>query len=104
MIAGVTNGSIDSAIGLFCFGLSPLTMTQSRPTKDQSAAGQMEAGNTTLTVNGRHVAPAFVDAVDNGRGIPRKARNRLVHPFLTTKREGIGLWSAKAVRGGKISS
>ena len=86
-------------------------MIPSRVTEIQNGADIMDDGSTlTLrsrgdkqVLNGRRVTAVVIDVTDTGKGISPKVQN-LFDPFFATKEEGTGLWLAKAVHRGKISS
>ena len=49
-------------------------------------------GEGAVRVACRRVGTGFVvDIIDNGRGLPRENRNRLLEPYMTTREKGTGL-------------
>lgn len=62
-----------------------------------------------VTISARALDPATVEVAvtDNGPGLPREVRNKLFEPFVTTKRDGMGLGLSIArsiveAHGGKL--
>jgi two-component system nitrogen regulation sensor histidine kinase NtrY len=39
----------------------------------------------------RHNGSLYVDVIDNGKGLPRENRQRLLEPYMTTREKGTGL-------------
>ena len=69
-------------------------------------AGQIEKGRILVAAS-RDGSDIFVDVIDNGIGLPKENRSRLLEPYVTTREKGTGLGLAIVGRileehGGKI--
>jgi two-component system nitrogen regulation sensor histidine kinase NtrY len=69
-------------------------------------AGQIEKGRILVAAS-RDGGDIFVDVIDNGIGLPKENRSRLLEPYVTTREKGTGLGLAIVGRileehGGKI--
>jgi two-component system nitrogen regulation sensor histidine kinase NtrY len=69
-------------------------------------AGQIEKGRIRVAAS-RDGGDIFVDVIDNGIGLPKENRSRLLEPYVTTREKGTGLGLAIVGRileehGGKI--
>jgi two-component system, NtrC family, nitrogen regulation sensor histidine kinase NtrY len=69
-------------------------------------AGQIEKGRILVALS-RDGGDIFVDVIDNGIGLPKENRSRLLEPYVTTREKGTGLGLAIVGRileehGGKI--
>jgi two-component system nitrogen regulation sensor histidine kinase NtrY len=72
-------------------------------------AAELESGRkgTILIRAARHGATFVVDVIDNGKGLPRENRQRLLEPYMTTREKGTGLGLAIVTKiaeehGGRI--
>jgi two-component system nitrogen regulation sensor histidine kinase NtrY len=68
--------------------------------------GELERGRITVSVN-RDGKEAVIDVIDNGIGLPKENRARLLEPYVTTREKGTGLGLAIVGRileehGGRI--
>jgi two-component system nitrogen regulation sensor histidine kinase NtrY len=52
--------------------------------------GEIDRGRIRIAVT-REGSDIIVDAVDNGIGLPKENRNRLLEPYVTTREKGTGL-------------
>ena len=71
-----------------------------------AAAPQAERGRI-LVVTAREGEDVVIDVIDNGIGLPKENRNRLLEPYVTTREKGTGLGLAIVGRileehGGRI--
>jgi two-component system nitrogen regulation sensor histidine kinase NtrY len=69
-------------------------------------AGQIEKGRILVAAS-RDGGDIFIDVIDNGIGLPKENRSRLLEPYVTTREKGTGLGLAIVGRileehGGKI--
>jgi two-component system, NtrC family, nitrogen regulation sensor histidine kinase NtrY len=69
-------------------------------------AGQIEKGRILVAAS-RDGGDILVDVIDNGIGLPKENRSRLLEPYVTTREKGTGLGLAIVGRileehGGKI--
>jgi two-component system nitrogen regulation sensor histidine kinase NtrY len=69
-------------------------------------AGQIAKGRIQVAAS-RDGGDIFVDVIDNGIGLPKENRSRLLEPYVTTREKGTGLGLAIVGRileehGGKI--
>jgi two-component system nitrogen regulation sensor histidine kinase NtrY len=69
-------------------------------------AGQIAKGRILVAAS-RDGSDIFVDVIDNGIGLPKENRSRLLEPYVTTREKGTGLGLAIVGRileehGGKI--
>src|SRR5262249_35931804 len=69
-------------------------------------AGQIEKGRILVAAS-RDGSDIHVDVIDNGIGLPKENRSRLLEPYVTTREKGTGLGLAIVGRileehGGKI--
>jgi two-component system, NtrC family, nitrogen regulation sensor histidine kinase NtrY len=69
-------------------------------------AGQIEKGRILVAAS-RDGSDIHIDVIDNGIGLPKENRNRLLEPYVTTREKGTGLGLAIVGRileehGGKI--
>ncbi|MBN9272145.1 MAG: PAS domain-containing sensor histidine kinase [Mesorhizobium sp.] len=49
-------------------------------------------GHGVIRIRARHEADTYrVDVMDNGKGLPRENRQRLLEPYMTTREKGTGL-------------
>jgi len=69
-------------------------------------AGQIAKGRI-LVATSRDGSDIFVDVIDNGIGLPKENRSRLLEPYVTTREKGTGLGLAIVGRileehGGRI--
>jgi two-component system nitrogen regulation sensor histidine kinase NtrY len=56
------------------------------------AVSPAELGKGTIrVVAGRDGGDILIDVVDNGIGLPKENRNRLLEPYVTTREKGTGL-------------
>jgi two-component system, NtrC family, nitrogen regulation sensor histidine kinase NtrY len=56
------------------------------------AAGGIEGGTGVIRVRARTARGwTVVDVMDNGKGLPRENRQRLLEPYMTTREKGTGL-------------
>src|SRR5262249_14073057 len=53
-------------------------------------AAQRDRGRIVVRV-GREGSDIVVDVIDNGTGLPKENRNRLLEPYVTTREKGTGL-------------
>jgi two-component system nitrogen regulation sensor histidine kinase NtrY len=73
-----------------------------------AAVPQSERGRGRIRVIAqREVADVTIDVIDNGIGLPKENRNRLLEPYVTTREKGTGLGLAIVGRileehGGRI--
>jgi len=58
--------------------------------KEQAGAGSTYRGQIEASVTTNH-AKVVVSIIDNGCGLPKKDRNRLVEPYMTTRAKGTGI-------------
>jgi two-component system, LuxR family, sensor kinase FixL len=76
----------------------------------KEAVGAKTAGERTITISaGPAAEPGYmkISIMDSGMGVPSEVRDRLVQPFATSKRDGLGLGlalcrSILATHGGEI--
>jgi two-component system nitrogen regulation sensor histidine kinase NtrY len=69
-------------------------------------SGQIAKGRILVAAS-RDGSDIFVDVIDNGIGLPKENRSRLLEPYVTTREKGTGLGLAIVGRileehGGKI--
>jgi two-component system nitrogen regulation sensor histidine kinase NtrY len=69
-------------------------------------AGRIEKGRILVAAS-RDGGDIFIDVIDNGIGLPKENRSRLLEPYVTTREKGTGLGLAIVGRileehGGKI--
>jgi two-component system nitrogen regulation sensor histidine kinase NtrY len=69
-------------------------------------AGQIEKGRILVAAS-REGGDILIDVIDNGIGLPKENRSRLLEPYVTTREKGTGLGLAIVGRileehGGKI--
>ena len=69
-------------------------------------AAEMDRGRIKVTVR-REDSDVVIDVIDNGTGLPKENRNRLLEPYFTTREKGTGLGLAIVGRileehGGRI--
>jgi two-component system nitrogen regulation sensor histidine kinase NtrY len=55
------------------------------------AEGVMEKGRILVTLKITPENIAEIDVIDNGKGLPKENRQRLLEPYMTTRAEGTGL-------------
>jgi two-component system nitrogen regulation sensor histidine kinase NtrY len=49
-------------------------------------------GHGVIRIRARHEGDTYrVDVMDNGKGLPRENRQRLLEPYMTTREKGTGL-------------
>ena len=53
-------------------------------------ADEMDAGKITVRVH-KDDNRAMIDIIDNGKGLPKENRQRLLEPYMTTREKGTGL-------------
>jgi len=58
--------------------------------RQESLAETLEAGRITVTVQ-REEGVNCIEVADNGLGLPKKNRDRLAEPYVTTRERGTGL-------------
>jgi two-component system nitrogen regulation sensor histidine kinase NtrY len=69
-----------------------LTNIIKNATEAIAAVPHDERGRGRIRITaGRHDAEIFIDVVDNGIGLPKENRNRLLEPYVTTREKGTGL-------------
>jgi two-component system, NtrC family, nitrogen regulation sensor histidine kinase NtrY len=69
-----------------------LTNIIKNATEAISAVPPAELGRGKIHVTAQRAGPAImIDVVDNGIGLPRENRNRLLEPYVTTREKGTGL-------------
>jgi two-component system nitrogen regulation sensor histidine kinase NtrY len=69
-----------------------LTNIIKNATEGISAVPQAELGRGRIDVSaGREGTDIVIDVIDNGIGLPKENRNRLLEPYVTTREKGTGL-------------
>jgi two-component system nitrogen regulation sensor histidine kinase NtrY len=69
-----------------------LTNIIKNATEAISAVPPPERGRGRILVRaGRDGADIAIDVIDNGTGLPKENRNRLLEPYVTTREKGTGL-------------
>jgi two-component system nitrogen regulation sensor histidine kinase NtrY len=53
--------------------------------------GVTEKGHILVTLKVTPENTAEIDVIDNGKGLPKENRQRLLEPYMTTRAEGTGL-------------
>lgn len=64
--------------------------TESIESKVESEGEKNYAGNVVARVRTRD-GRFTIEVIDNGRGLPKEGRNRLIEPYMTTREKGTGL-------------
>ena len=65
---------------------------QERRRGDRRAAGaRMAARASSASADGARTTTIAIDVIDNGKGLPRENRQRLLEPYMTTRDKGTGL-------------
>lgn len=69
-----------------------LTNIVKNATESIEAAGRLDSEPGLITVKVAHGAgEPVIDVEDNGKGLPREDRERLLEPYMTTREKGTGL-------------
>ena len=69
-----------------------LTNIVKNATESIEAAGRIDGGLGTISVTIRQESgAAVVEVEDNGKGLPKEDRERLLEPYMTTREKGTGL-------------
>ncbi len=69
-----------------------LTNIVKNATESIEAAGRIDGKQGAITVTVRHEpGAALVEVEDNGKGLPKEDRERLLEPYMTTREKGTGL-------------
>src|SRR6202012_3582500 len=55
------------------------------------AEGVTDAGHILVTLKITPEDVVEIDVIDNGKGLPKENRQRLLEPYMTTRAEGTGL-------------
>ncbi len=81
-------GMLDSRMLAQAFGNLIKNATEAIDGRDSDRAG--DRGHVLIRA-AKDGASVIVDIIDNGRGLPRENRQRLLEPYMTTREKGTGL-------------
>lgn len=82
------NGMFDSRMLGQAFGNLIKNATEAIDGRDEERAGDKGHVLVRATRDGQSI---IVDIIDNGKGLPRENRQRLLEPYMTTREKGTGL-------------